>query len=64
LEETAMSPAFAIEHGATSILGMVILGTIAYGTWRFGFSHMFNERIGRVVIILSVIDAVGLVCWQ
>lgn len=59
-----MSPAFAIEHGATSLLGMVILGTIACGTWRFGFARMFNERIGRVVMILGVIDVVGLVCWK
>lgn len=59
-----MSPAFAIEHGATSILGMAILGAIAYGTWRFGFACMFNKRIGRVVLILGIIDAVGLACWQ
>ncbi len=59
-----MSPAFAIEHGATSVLGMVILEAIGFGTWRFGFPHMFNERIGRVVMILGTIDAVGLVCWQ
>ena len=59
-----MSPAFAIEHGATSVLGMVILGAIGVGTWRFGFPHMFNERIGRGVVILGIIDAVGLVCWQ
>ncbi len=59
-----MSPAFAIEHGATSVLGMVILGTIGFGTWRFGFLHMFNERIGRVVMVLGALDAVGLVCWQ
>lgn len=59
-----MSPAFAIEHGATSLLGVVILGTIAYGTWRFGFPRMFNERVGRLAMILGVIDAVGLVCWQ
>jgi len=64
LEEAAMSLAFAIEHGVTSILGTVILGTIAYGTWRFGFGRMFNERIGRVVMILGVIGVVGLVCWQ
>ncbi len=59
-----MSPAFAIEHGATSILGMIILGTIAYGTWRFGFACMFRERIGHVTIILGIIDAVGLTFWQ
>lgn len=59
-----MSPTFAIEHGATSILGIVILGTIAYGTWLFGFPHMFNERVGRIVMILGVIDFAGLVCWR
>ena len=48
-----MSPAFAIEHSAMSVLGTVILGAIGVGTWRFGFPHMFNERIGRVVMILG-----------
>lgn len=59
-----MSPAFAIEHGATSILGMVILGTIAYGTWCFGFARLFNERLGRIVLVLGAIDAAGLIFWQ
>ena len=59
-----MSPAFVIEHGATSVLSVVILGAIGFGTWRFGFTHIFNERIGRVVMILGVLDIVGLVYWQ
>ncbi len=59
-----MSPAFAIEHGATSILGMAILGTIACGTWHYGFARLFNERLGRIIMVLGVIDAVGLACWQ
>ena len=39
-----MSPVFAIEHGATSVLGVVILGAIAFGTWRFGFPHMLGSH--------------------
>ena len=59
-----MSPAFAIEHHAMSVLGMVVLGAIGVDTWRFGFAQMFTERIGRSVMILATIDAVGLICWQ
>lgn len=59
-----MSPAFAIEHGVTSILGMVILGIMASGTWRYGFARLFNERLGRIILILGTIDAIGLACWQ
>ncbi len=32
-----MSPDFAVEHGVTSVFGMVILEAIAFGAWRFGF---------------------------
>ncbi len=59
-----MSPLFAIEHGVTSILGMIILGTITYGTWRFGFARMFVEPFGRVVKILSIIDFICVIIWM
>ena len=51
--QTPRLPAFAIEHGAIPALGMVILGTIGVGTWRFDFLHIFNERLGRVVMVLT-----------
>ncbi|NPD70355.1 hypothetical protein HN018_28215 (plasmid) [Lichenicola cladoniae] len=54
----------AIEHASTSLLGMVILGLIAWGTWRLGYARMFTFPVGQIVMGLAVVDAVGLAFWS
>ena len=55
---------FALEHFATTLVGIAALGAVAYGSWRHGFERMYQERIGRVIKVLGVLDVVGLTCWQ
>lgn len=59
-----MTRTLAIEHGCTSILGLVILGLIAWGTLRFGFAEMFTIKLGRLVVGLALLDAVGVAMWS
>lgn len=54
----------ALEHASTSVLGMVILGMIAWGAWRTGYVRMFTMPLGRLVMSLAVLDAVGLAFWS
>ena len=58
-----MTQALAVEHGCTSILGLAIVGLIAWGAWRFGYPAMFREPLGRLVMGLAVLDGIGLVFW-
>ncbi len=59
-----MTQTAAIEHACTSLLGLVILGLIAWGTWRYGFVLLFRQRLGRLVMGLAFLDAVGLAMWS
>ena len=55
---------FVAEHVATTLVGAAVLGTVAYGSWRYGFERMYQERIGRVIKVLGVLDVLGLTCWH
>lgn len=59
-----MPRALAFEHAFTSILGMMILAIIAWGSWRFGFARLFSLPVGRIVMSLALLDAVGLAFWS
>lgn len=59
-----MTNALAAEHSLTSVVGLVILGLIAWGAWRFGYLPMFRKPVGRLVMALAVLDAVGLAFWS
>ena len=59
-----MPLALAIEHACTSVLGTAILGMIAWGTWRTGYARMFTLPLGRLVMGLAVLDAVGVAFWS
>ena len=59
-----MSHLALLVNAATAVIGMVMLGMMAYGTWRFGFVALFVRPFGRVVMILGLIDLVGLMCWS
>ena len=58
-----MPLATLLVNGGTTIIGMVMLGLMAYGTWRHGFLALFDRRLGRVVMALGWLDLVGLACW-
>ena len=51
-------------NGGTTIIGMLMLCMMAYGTWRYGFFTLFDKRLGRVVMVLGLVDLAGLVCWS
>ena len=51
-----------VMNGGTAVIGMVMLGMMAYGTWRHGFLALFNQRMGRVVMALGWLDLMGLAC--
>ena len=51
-------------NGGTTIIGMLMLCMMAYGTWRHGFFALFDKRLGRVVMVLGLVDLAGLVCWS
>ena len=59
-----MPRALAFEHAFTSILGMVILAMIVWGSWRFGFARLFALPLGRIVMSLALLDAVALAFWS
>ena len=51
-------------NGGTAVIGMLMLCMMAYGTMRFGFFALFDQPLGRVVMILGLVDIAGLVCWS
>ena len=51
-------------NGATAVIGLVMLCLMAFGSWRFGFLPLFRRPLGRVIMVLGVIDLVGLMCWS
>ena len=59
-----MALATLLVNGGTTIVGMLMLCMMAYGTWLYGFLALFDQRLGRVVMALGWIDLVGLVCWS
>ena len=52
-------PVMAVEHAATSLLAIVMLVLIAYGSITVGFIWMFNQPLGRFVQKLAVICVIG-----
>lgn len=55
-----MSSVMAVEHAATSLLGIVVLGIIAWGSVTYGFLAMFRNPIGHRANRLAVVTVVGL----
>ena len=55
-----MSPVMAVEHAATSLLGITILGMIAWGSVTHGFLAMFRKPVGHRANRLAVITVIGL----
>lgn len=51
-------------NGGTALIGVVMLCLMAYGTWRWGFFALFDQRLGRIVMGLGLVDLVGLACWS
>lgn len=64
LEEAAMPTLTLLVNGGTTLIGMLMLGMMAYGTWRYGFFHQFDRRLGRIVMGLGLVDLAGLACWS
>lgn len=58
-----MAPIVATEHACTSLLGLVILGLIAWGTWRYGYVRLFTLPLGRLVLGLALLDAIAVAMW-
>lgn len=50
----------AVEHAATLLLGITILGMIAWGSVTHGFLAMFRNPIDHRANRLAVITVVGL----
>ena len=48
-------------NGNTTLIGMLMLGMMAYGTWQYGFFRQFNHRHGRTVML---VDLLGLAMWH
>ncbi len=40
-------------NGGNTIIELVMLCRVAYGTWRYGFLALFNQRLGRIVMTLG-----------
>ncbi len=59
-----MSVESALGHGSTAIIGMVMLGMMAWGTLKYGFFRQFDQQLGRRIMLLGWLDAVGLVIWH
>ena len=57
-----MPPATLLVNGGTTMIGLLMLCMMAYGTWRHGFLAQFDQRLGRVVMILGWVDLAGLLC--
>ena len=60
----AMPLTTLLVNGGTTIIGLVMLCIMAYGTQRYGFFALFEKRLGRVVMVLGWVDLAGLVCWS
>jgi hypothetical protein len=58
-----MSSVMAVEHAATSLLGIVVLGMIAWGSVTYGFLAMFRAPIGHRANRLAVVTVIGLL-WD
>lgn len=55
-----MPSVMALEHAATSLLGITILVMITWGSVTYGFLTMFRKPIGRRANRLAVITVIGL----
>lgn len=57
---TTTDLAYAMEHGVTAILGLLLLALLIVSTYRFGL-RQFEHRSGKRLLWLAGIVVVGLV---
>lgn len=57
---TTTDLAYAIEHGVTAVLGILLLGLLVASTYRLG-SRQFEHPSGRRLLWLAGIVTVGLI---
>lgn len=57
---TTTDLAYAIEHGITAVLGVLLLGMLVASTYQFG-SRQFDHPSGKRLLWLAGIVTVGLI---
>lgn len=57
---TTTDIAYAVEHGLTAVLGLVVLVLLATGTYRFGL-RLFEYRSGKRLLWLTGLLVAGLI---
>lgn len=57
---TTTDLAYAIEHGVTAVLGLLLLGMLVASTYRFG-SRQFEHPSGKRLLWLAGIITVSLI---